>query len=49
MIIGIGKLIYDIIFWHFSIKGSTIVALMTAIQAFLFGLLAELIVKISKK
>jgi len=49
MIIGIGKLVYDIIFWHFSIKGSTIVALMIAIQVFVFGLLAELIVKISKK
>lgn len=49
MIIGIGKFVYDIIFWHFSIKGSTIVALMIAIQVFVFGLLAELIVKMSKK
>ncbi|GAH43736.1 unnamed protein product, partial [marine sediment metagenome] len=40
---------YDIIYWHFSVKGSTIVALMVAIQVFVFGLLAELIVKISKK
>lgn len=49
MIIGIGKFLYDIIFWHFYIKGSTIVALMIAIQVFIFGLLAELIVKISNK
>jgi len=49
MIIGIGKFVYDIIYWHFSIKGSTIVALMIAIQVFVFGLLAELIVKTSKK
>jgi len=49
MIIGIGKFVYDIIFYHFSIKGSTIIALMIAIQVFVFGLLAELIVKISKK
>ncbi|MBA7617989.1 Dodecaprenyl-phosphate galacturonate synthase [subsurface metagenome] len=49
MIIGIGKFVYDIIFQHFSIKGSTIVALMVAIQVFVFGLLAELIVKMSKK
>ncbi len=49
LLIGIGKFIYDIIYWHFSVKGSTIVALMIAIQVFIFGLLAELIVRMSKK
>jgi len=49
MIIGVGKLLYDVIFWHFYIKGSTIVVLMIAIQVLIFGLLAELIVRMSKK
>ena len=49
MIIGVGKLVYDVIFWHFYIKGSTIVVLMIAIQVLIFGLLAELIVRMSKK
>ena len=49
IIIGIVKFLYDIIFWHFSIKGSTIVAIMIALQILVFGLLAELIVKMLKK
>jgi len=48
-IIGIVKFLYDIIFWNFSIKGSTIIAIMIALQILVFGLLAELIVKMLKK
>ncbi len=49
LFIGVGKLFYDIIARGFSITGSTIVALMVAFQVLVIGLLADLIVGMSRK
>ncbi|HDP70236.1 MAG TPA: glycosyltransferase family 2 protein [Actinobacteria bacterium] len=49
MLISIGKLGYDISTRGFSIPGSTIVVLMVSFQTLVIGLLADLIVGMSRK
>jgi hypothetical protein len=46
--VGLGKLIYDLVTRDFAVAINTVVLLISAVSLFIIGLLADLIVQLSK-
>ena len=48
LVVGLGKLVYDVVTRDFGVAINTVILLASAVSLFIIGLLADLIVQVSK-